>query len=156
MIFEEEFKEITSSNEFIKFKEKNPLSFLSGVFILGTNFQFDFYNPENEKIGSFTFIGNDIKTEESDVFKKENNKVKQLNLDKVKINLNNIKKLMSSLLDKYNQKSNREITILQQDEFPIWNVSYLTEQFKLLHVKINAINGKIIEEKLENIMSFKV
>jgi uncharacterized protein YpmB len=68
-----------------------------------------------------------------------------------------VDELMKKLInEKYNsEKETKKIIILQQTDFPIWNVTYVTTALNVLHVKINAITGEIIEEKFESIMKFK-
>lgn len=155
MIFEKEFNEIINSDKYKSFKEQNQLSYLSSIFILDNNLQFDFYNKETDKITSFTLKDKEITSEESKVFKQENSDVKELKLDKVKVDIKKVKSILSKSLEKYNQREKKEIIILQSQEEPLWNVSYITTEFKLLNVKIDAISGQILSEKIESVLNFK-
>ena len=47
------------------------------------------------------------------------------------------------------------IIIAQQQDFPIWNVSYVSNKFNLINIKINAIYGEVIEETSGSLLSFK-
>ncbi|MBI2652931.1 hypothetical protein HYX00_05695, partial [Candidatus Woesearchaeota archaeon] len=37
----------------------------------------------------------------------------------------------------------------------IWNITYITEAFNTLNMKIDASNGKVLEHNLSSIFSFK-
>ena len=155
MILSEELKEIENSNEFKNFKEKNNLSFLSSIFLQNKTPQFDFYNPESDKITSFIQKDNEIYKQESEIFRKEKIEIKELQLNKVKLSLRDITKLMLKLLEKYNQNPTKQFIVLQQEQSPVYNISYLTAEFKLLHVKINANSGEVVSENIESVLKFK-
>lgn len=155
MIFEKEFNEVINSEKYKSFKEKNQLSFLSSVFILNNNLQFDFYNKETEKITSFVLKEREVSSEESKVFKDGDSEIKELKLERVKLDLKKVKNILYKSLEKYNQTEKKEIIILQSQENPVWNVSYITSEFKLLNMKIDAISGEILSEKIESILNFK-
>ena len=53
------------------------------------------------------------------------------------------------------EKITKEIIILQQKEVPYWNITYITSGLNVFNIKLNAIDGNIIEQKFENIMNFK-
>lgn len=155
MIFENEFNEIINSDIYKSFKEKNQLSFLSSVFILDNNLQFDFYNKETDKITSFILKNKEITSEESKVFRDKDSDIKELKLDRVKIEIKKVRSILSKTLEKYNQRERKEIIILQSQENPLWNVSYITTEFKLLNMKIDATSGEILSEKIESVLNFK-
>ncbi len=49
----------------------------------------------------------------------------------------------------------KKIIILQQKESPLWNITYITKSLNILNLKVDAISGKLLEQKTENIMNFK-
>ena len=122
--------------------------------------QVDFYNPENDKITSFKEIGNQIRIigKDSKIFKEKEAKVNELRIDKVKIAPEDAIKAVDELKKKKysGEEALRRIVILQSTkEFKEnWNITYLTTSFNILNVKINAKNGKVIEESLKPALTF--
>ena len=101
-------------------------------------------------------IENDVISIDSDeIFRKEKTKINELHLEDIKIE--SVDELIKKLVDeKYNSEEEaNKIIIIQQTEFPVWNVTYVTKALNVLNVRINAITGEIIEEHFESIMNFK-
>lgn len=158
-------QKIKNSTLFKNWIKKNPGSYLCSCFSIienttkDINWQIDFYSPKKDRITSFMVQDNKISILESDskIFKKEKTKIKELNLEKVKIDLNKALEIVNKLKEKKypSEKVNKIVIILQQFENCIWNITYLTSTFNVLNVKINTENGKILEEKLSPVLSFK-
>jgi hypothetical protein len=146
MILKEEFSKIIDSEEYKAFKEENKDSFLSSIFLDKDGWQFNFFY--NNKLITF-FIENDIiKTEESEIYEKQ--EIQELKLEEVKIGLEQAENLM-----KPEEEITKKIIILQQKESPLWNITYITKSLNILNLKVDAISGKLLEQKTENIMNFK-
>lgn len=145
-------QELEESKVFKEFKENNQLAYNSSICKIQNNLQIDFYDPNKDMITSFTKKDNEIILQESEVFRKEKIKIPELKINKVKITLEEIEKTIS---EKYQEIPTKKIFILQQTEFPIWNITYLTQSLNILNVKINAESGEIIEEKIESALNFQ-
>jgi uncharacterized protein YpmB len=145
-------QELEESKIFKDFKEKNPLAYNSSISKIENILQIDYYDPNEDKITSFTKKDNDIISQESEVFRKEKIKIQELKLDKIKITSKAIEDIISI---KYQEIPTKKIFILQQKEAPIWNVTYLTQSMNILNMKINAETGQIIEEKMESALNFQ-
>ena len=158
-------KKVQESPDFKKWHQKNKSTYLSYAFKIpqemGLNdWQLGFYNRKNDRITTFIIIGDNIKIKpEEEIFKKEDTKVNQIQLERVKLTFDNaIEKA-----DKFQQKnypkdkSMKTIAILQNiSEFGnVWNITYITEAFNTLNMKIDASNGKILEHNLSSIFSFR-
>jgi hypothetical protein len=150
-------RDIKISSEFKEFKEKHPKFYLSSCFNSSDNWQADFYCPEDDNLTSFTVKDRKVNVETSEIFRKEKKDIKELKIEELKIGINEAKKIVSSLIEeKYNNEEvNKEIIILQNLEEPLWNITYITKTLNIIHVKINAISGVILEEKKESALSFK-
>ncbi len=145
-------QELEESKVFQDFKKTNPLAYNSSISKIQNQLQIDYYDPNKDKITSFTKQGEEIILQESEVFRKEKIKIPELQINKVKITLEEIEKIIS---EKYQEIPTKKIFILQQTEFPIWNITYLTQSLNILNIKINAISGEIIEEKIESALNFQ-
>ncbi len=148
-----EYERLTKSKVF------NKKGFLCSIFAMcddkqdSPEWQIDFYSKKEDAITSY-LMKQDIKIiENSEIFKKENVKIKKLNLEDVKISYEEIPKLTKKFLDK--EKLVKAIIILQQNTAPLWNLSYITDSFNLINIKINAENGKILEQTKSSLLSFK-
>jgi len=145
-------EELKKSEIFKKFKEKNQLAYNSSISKIQKELQIDYYDPNTDKITSFTKRNNEIISQESEVFRKEKIEIPELKLDKIKITLKAIEDIIAM---KYQEIPTKKIFILQQKESPIWNITYLTQSLNILNMKINAETGQIIEEKIESAMNFQ-
>lgn len=145
-------KELEKSKEFKDFKEKNRLAYNTSASLIDNNLQLDFYDPNKDKITSFTKIDNEIHKQTSEVFRKEKTEIKELKIDQIKIDLEDAEK---TIAQKHPDKPTKKIIVLQQREFPIWNITYITTKLELLNIKINAITGKIVKETIEPIMKLQ-
>lgn len=149
-------EKIEASKEFKEIKEELILCSFFNMFSkeLGS-WQVSYYDQKNDKMISFSVEDNKVKREESKVFREKNSKINQLNLDDVKIDFNNaIKKTDKIKHDNYKSGSvNKKIVILQVIEKPIWNVTYLTSDFKIVNVKLDAISGEVISHQLSSALS---
>ena len=158
-------KKLEESNDFKKWHQKNKNTYLSYVFKIpqemnSEEWQFGFYDKKKDKITTFIISGDNIKSRpEEEIFKKEDMKVEGIQLDKVKLAFDSA----IGKADEFQQKnfpkdkSVKTIAILQN--MPklgnVWNITYVTEAFNTLNMKIDAATGRILEHKLSSIFSFR-
>lgn len=159
----EGLKELQKAEEFKNFKKKNPKAYLAScvTIVEGKNvgdWQVGYYIPKKHKITSFVLKEHIESKGEDDVFQKEKTSIKKLNLKKVKINLSKALEILEKLRKKKysGEFPNKVIAVLQviEDE-PVWNLTLLTTTLKVLNVKLDAVNGSVISDKIENFLSFK-
>ena len=164
MELKQAFDKLILSLNFKNWKKENKDTYFSYAFRIPqempNEWQLGFYNKANDRITTFVMNGEDISIRpEEEVFKKEGMKVYEVNLDKVKITFENaMDKASEFQADNYpKDKSLKTIAILQNiDKFGIiWNITYITEAFNTLNMKIDASNGKVIEHNLTSIISFR-
>ena len=146
------------------FKDMNKDTFFSYALIMQENnqtgkWQLGFYNKSTDKMITFVVDNNGIKTEkEEEIFKKPETQVNEVDLKKAKIAYIEILKKAEEFQKKEYPKElvSKTIAILQNlEEFgTIWNITYVTLTFNTLNMKINPENGKIVNHKLESLMSF--
>ena len=156
---------LKNNDIFIKFKKNNKNAYFSYAFkIIGDKdfdgWQFGFYTKDNDKVTTFTVNEEKIEiNKEEEVFKKPSMSVNEINLDKIKLSLEEISEKVETFRKKTYPKELQEkiIVILQNlDDFgDIWNMTYITKAFNTLNIKISAENGKILQHKLSSIFDFK-
>ena len=158
-------EKLEESQDFKKWKQKNKDTYVSYAFKIpqemdSNEWLVGFYDKKKDKITTFAMKNDGINMmPEEEIFKKEDAKVKKIELDKVKLTLDNA----IAKADEFQQKnfpkdrSIKTIAILQNiDELGnIWNITYVTEAFNTLNMKIDASNGKIVKSKLSSVFSFR-
>ena len=158
-------KKLEESQNFKTWRKKNKNTYISYAFKIpqemGSNdWQFGFYNNKKDKITTFVIVGDNIKIRpEEEIFKKEDMKVNEIQLDKVKLTFDNAIEKADEFQQKNfpKDKSIKTIAILQnsQELGNIWNITYITEAFNTLNMKIDASNGRMLEHNLSSILSFR-
>jgi len=152
-----------SYDKLLKSKEFKNEGFLCGFFLVSdindienSSWQIDFYEEITDTITSYTINNDKIEVSpKSEVFKEEKTKIEELKLEDVKTNFKDILKKAKKLLKKAKEEAAKTIIILQKQDTPVWNISFITKKFNILNIKINATNGKVIENKIVSIIKFK-
>ena len=156
-------EKLEKSDDFLKWKSKNKDTYFSYAFKIPQEMQEDwhigYYNKDRDKITTFVVTGNgiDIKPED-EIFKEE----RQVN----GINLSNLKLSFEEIMDKAREfqaktypkeKSVKTIAILQSHPSlgDVWNITYITEAFNTLNMKIDASSGNVLDHKIASIFDFK-
>jgi len=164
MDLKQALKKLESSNELRKWHSKNKNTYFSYAFLIpqemNDEWQLGFYDKKKDKITTFVISGNKISIRpEEEVFKEEDKQVNEVHIEKVKIAFDDASSIASSFQSKNypSDKSVKTIAILQNiEEFGnIWNITYITESFNTLNMKIDASSGKMIEHKLSSVLSFR-
>jgi hypothetical protein len=156
-------KKINESNEFKRYKKENSDAYLTSTFIMldennKGEWQVDFYSPKKHKITSFV-INKTIKVNPSEkIFQKEVKKIEPLDLENIKITLDDAFKKIDSILQKkfpYERPSKKIIIMQMFNNKEILNISYITTTFNLINTKIDAVTGKVIESKLHPLIDLR-
>ncbi|MEK6983890.1 MAG: hypothetical protein AABX33_04920 [Nanoarchaeota archaeon] len=157
-------KKLEKSTAFKNWRQENKDTCFSYAFKIPqempNEWQFGFYSRKKDKITTFILknASIDIKPED-DVFKKEEIEVQEIQLGKVKITFEGaIGKANEFQQKNYpKDKSIKTIVILQNiSEFGnIWNITYVTEAFNTLNMKVDASNGKVLGHSLSSVFSFR-
>jgi len=156
-------KKLKKSNYFIEWSKSNPDNFFSYAFKTIENdkespWQFGFYHKSTDKMTTFILENNSVEIqEEEEIFKKPDMKVMPIDIKKIKMPFEKILKKAEELQKNEYPKEliSKTIAILQnlEEYATIWNITYVTQSFKTLNIKVNPENGKIISHDLESLMS---
>ncbi|MBU0461538.1 MAG: hypothetical protein KJ574_03045 [Nanoarchaeota archaeon] len=147
---------LESSEVFKDWRKDHSKAYLAHVFFMAddegySSFDVGYYMKEEDRLASFGVNGSIEFKGVSEAFKHPDQKIKKLDLSEVKITpedaLNKAKELQES---QYKQsKPFKQIIILQHiDLGQLWNITYVTQNFKTLNIKIDAKTGEIKEHKL--------
>lgn len=165
MDFKQALKGLENNSKFKSWKKNNKNSYFSYAFKIPQEmkedeWQLGFYNKKNDKIATFAVKGSNIEIKpEEDVFKKEDMKVNEVQLNKVKLTFDNALSKANEFQEKNFPKDKSVKTIAIMQNLPelgnIWNITYVTETFNTLNMKIDATTGKVLENNLSSIFSFR-
>ncbi|MBI1973067.1 hypothetical protein HYS50_03610 [Candidatus Woesearchaeota archaeon] len=153
---------VQQSPVFKAWSADHPASYLSSFFKIIEQedvewWQLDFYYPKGDTITSF-IVDDQVKlvTKDAAVFKKTKDVVQALDLMHVSLD---VKKALSVAhhvqQEKYHtEKPSKTIILLQTLSRPLWNISFLTNTFKLVNIRIDAQSGDVLEDSLVPLFDF--
>jgi len=162
MDFHATLAQLTRHPSFKAWHAKNKDYFLAHAFVLFDEankdlWQIGFYHAKNEKMITFIVSPDKVEhTEEQDVLK-STIALEKLEPDKVTIPIDDALKTAHELFTKdYRaEKSIKQFFIIQTIEAkPVFNITYFTQSFKTVNIKIDAANGKLIKADLQNLAEF--
>ncbi len=158
-------EKLEESQNFRKWRQKNKNAYFSYAFKIaeemGSNdWQIGFYDRKKDKITTFVMAGDNVKIRpDEEVFKKEGMKVNEIQLDKIKLTFDNAMGKASEFQEKNFPKDRSIKTIAILQNIPklgnIWNITYITEVFNTLNMKIDASTGKVLEHTISSLFSFR-
>lgn len=134
----------------------HPASYLSSFFKIIEQedvewWQVDFYYPKGDTITSFV-VDDKVKlaTKDAAIFKKPDSQVQALDLHSVVLDMKKALHIAEHLQqEKYHmEKPTRTIILLQNIHRTMWNISFLTNAFKLMNIRIDAQTGDVLEDSI--------
>ena len=160
----DELKKLEKSKIFKDWKSKHAKAYLAHCFKMFDEankefWQIGYYNPETNLITVFV-VGKDIaKNEDAEVFKEQEKLVQQLNINDVSVFEDLAMQKAEEVLAKEYKGSSifKKFMILQhlENHGQIWNVTFITNQFKTINVKISASTGKLESHKQVSLIESK-
>lgn len=154
MTFKVALEKLLDSKEF---QDWNKDEYLTHGFKVDNGWELGFYNKDTDKITTFTVTDSIYKGEEQEVFK-ESGTVRELNPEMISMTLAEIENISKGILEiKYNTPIVlKKIIIIQNIEGNhVYNVTFVTNAFKTINIKIDADTGKVISDKEVNLMQFQ-
>ncbi len=151
-----------SYEKLLKSKEFKHEKFLCSILLISdinniekAAWQIDFYNEDSDTVNTYT-IGDEVEASpESKIFKDGKTKIERLQLDEVKTDFNEIYDHALDILKKHKENAVKVIIILQKQKHVLWNILFITKGFNILNIKIDAEDGKVIEEKITSFVKFE-
>ena len=147
-------QKVLDSNIFNSWNNKD--NHLVSCFFMNDVWSVDFYSKKTKKVTSFLVEDKVKLSDEDKVFQREENDLEELKLDEIKVSLGSVLDIISNIKEKESgSEVQQKIVILQKIKFPLWNVTFILKDFNLFNVKVNAINGKLIEKELSPVFNFR-
>lgn len=152
---------VTGSDLYTKFMEAHPGSYLAHCFqmiddVNSGTWQIGFFSKKEDRLVTFFVSGDEIEENPpAEVLKKEEDVVKELDMDKVKIGFDEaLVKGDAFKAEKYSAETvTKKIGILQHLPLgQVYNFTYVTASFKILNMKIDAGSGEVLEHQFNSLM----
>ena len=157
-------KKLEESKDYKDWHKRNKDTYLSYAFKIPQEmpdeWQLGFYDKKNDKITTFVVKGIAISIRpEEEVFKKDETKISGIEIKKVNIAFDDAIGKSSEFQSKNYPKDKSVKTIAILQNMPaygnIWNITYITESFNTLNMKIDSSSGKMLEHNISSVFSFK-
>lgn len=155
-------KILEKSEIFKKFKKDYPEAYLANLFSMieqnnpKPEWQIGYYDVKKERIITFV-IGNEItQNPESEVFR-DGGHVTPIELSKIKISLDEaIENAITHQKQKYpiDNPLKKIILIQNLNGHYVYNITFITQTFKTLNIKISSQDGRVIDSKNYSIFDF--
>ena len=162
MEIKEAVKKLEKSEIFKKFKEEYPKAYLANFFsmidpkIPEHVWHIGYYDVEKERIISFVMDEEITRAPESEVFR-DGGHVTPIDLTKIKIPLDKaIENAIVHQKQKYPVDAPTKTIILVQsiDEHYVYNITFVTQTFKTLNIKISTQDGRVVNSRIYSIFDF--
>ena len=163
MEFDEAYEKLLESSNFQEWHKNNERSYLAHFFaeldqhLRPLNWEVGYYNPEKDLITTFA-VNEAISIQpEAQVFK-EKNTIEKLDVKEVTLSADDaLRKGREFQLKQYKQHPPlKGIIILQRLAIgAVWNITFITQSFAALNIKVDARNGEIIHHHLATFFDFK-
>ncbi len=155
-------KKLEASKEFKEWRKEHKDNYLVHVFKLldkanENEWQIGYYNKKNDRITTFVTNGKISINPESEIFK-DAELIMPLELEKVSLSYEQIAKAAEEFQEQKYQKEKplKVIMILQHIKTGhVWNITYVTQTYKTLNMKIDSSTGEVQSHNLASIFEFK-
>lgn len=156
---QDKIERLKSTDAFKEFKEQFPESKLVHVFHLPKEdvWQVGYYDSDDGRVHTFE-VGEEIQRNPADKpFQEEAKDIARLDIDAVDITFKEaLEKAGDVQKERYpSELPMKRIVVLQHlDQGQIYNITFVTQTFKTLNIKIDAKTGEVKDESLAPLISF--
>lgn len=160
MEFKEAIEKVEKSSDFIKWKTAND-NFLTHAFVMLDEankdiWQFGYFDKKTKKITTFILEKENTSIIPAQDILETGNEIIPLNTADVKISAEQAVKTANDF-----RKSNyageivaKAFFIIQKSPEAVYNITFFTQSFKTINIKVSAFDGKIIEYSSQSLMGF--
>jgi hypothetical protein len=161
MILRDTVDHVEQSAAYTSWKQKYPSTFLSRIFITYDNnlqreLQVSYIHPENNTVSTFSIHGEHIvlSSERQPLVQQQIRSIKELPIDQITLSPEQARSAAQER-DTGVDHFTRFILLLENNPEPMWRITAFSDTFTILHLSLQAETGKIVEEKLTNVMAFR-
>lgn len=157
--------QVEADSSYSEWRKSNKKGYIAHAFMMMDKeneniWQMGYYSPEKDKITTFIVEGEDVKkTPEMDVFKEPGSNVAKLDVSKVKIgSIEAIEKAEEVMAKEYPTAMPMKMFFIIQninDMGHIYNVTFITQDFSTVNIRISSENCKVLSHKIGKIFEFQ-
>ena len=156
-------KKLESHPEFKAWQKDNPESYLAHMFWMNDEANINIvqvgYCNKDESITTFFIEKDNVKiATEKEAFKKPGDKILSLDASKVKVKREDAMEKAGKLLrETYKTSAMKSFMILQnlKEYGQVYNITFITQSFSTLNVKINSETGEAVKHELASLMDYR-
>ncbi len=158
-------EKLESDSEFQEWRKTNKDYYLAHAFMMMDKanenvWQIGYYNPKIDKVTTFIIEGGDIKiSPELNIFKRPGSTVEKLDVSKVRIGtiaaIENAEKVMEKDYPRANPMKMFFIIQNLKQQGHVFNITFITQDFKTVNIRISSETGKVLSHNVENLMDIK-
>ncbi len=142
---------VTGSDAYKEWLKDNPDSCLACLILTlqsEKGWEVSFYCKLKNRMTTFSTDPVAIVDKDAEVFKKNETKVEELEIDKLTVGFEDSLKITQKAVNELGNggKVSREIAILQKIKKNFWNIICITDNMLLINVKIDAVTGEILKK----------
>lgn len=162
MEFEEIVKKAQSSKEFKEWKEKHKEYYLAHAFVMLDKanegvWQLGYYDKQSNNVATIILQGDAVSIIPEQEILKASQEITELNPADVKLSVKEALETASKCIKENYPKELilKNFFIIQHlDEGTVFNITYLTQTFKTINIKISTTDGKIFKHTIAAIANF--
>ena len=163
MEFKKLIEEIESTKEFKDWKEKHPDFYLVHAFVMKDQsnqevWQIGYYDKKTNKMEIIVKQGDKIEFAPAQEILKASQEILPLDPDEVKIDPEEALEAAKECIKENYPKEPvlKHFFIIQHLEgATVYNITYVTQTFKTINIKVSVADGKIIKHSCEKLADFK-
>lgn len=162
MDFHKALHTLTNDLSFKHWHKEHAQTFLAHGFLMldeanKDTWQIGFYDEQKQRMTTFLVNGNKVEhTDEQEILQGPA-PIQKLNPSEVKIEAQKAIGIANDLVKKEYGKEmilKHFFVIQHAEEHTIYNVTYFTQSFKTINIKINAENGEILKHNIQALADF--
>jgi len=162
MDFHKTLERLHASKEYKSWKEEHEGFYLAHAFVMQDEanigvMQIGYYNPKKDRMATFIISPDKIAIVPDQEVMKAEQCISELDVEKIKLTVEEAISTAKKCIEENYAKEMilKSFFIIQEiEEIPLFNITYLTQGFKTINIKINASNGVIVKHSSGVIAQF--
>ena len=162
MDFHAALSKVTCNVLFRSWHSKHGDFFLAHAFMMLDKenegiWQFGFYNPSEKKMTTFILDKSSVEKTSSEGILETGSPISELDPSSIVISAPDaLKKADDRFISEYKRELPlKKFFIIQVvDSIPVFNITYFTQSFKTVNIKIDAREGKLVNESIQSLVEF--
>lgn len=155
---QEAVSRVISSDVYKEWLKENQDSYLACLILTlqsDKGWEISFYSRPKNRMTTFSTDPVAIVDKDSEVFKKDETKVEELEVDCLFFTFDQVQDIVDKAIEDLvkNDRVVKEILVLQKIKYNMWNIICITEKMTLVNIRIDAVTGKFLKKEATHAFS---